>query len=97
MTDSPPSHTEFDELYAAYCEFKNDATRALLSDESNSHRRENLQRLNRLMTKPEFCNRLLSLDPRRFEKVKTILANGWQNGRGQLLPGYLNEDHPRGK
>ena len=73
MTSTPPIGNvpeELHELYAAYCEFKNDATRALLRDEQDPEGREYIKRTNHPMTKVQFVQRLEFLDPKKRENVK---------------------------
>lgn len=101
MTSIKPDHGpgeayDPDVLYAAYCEFKSDATRSLLACESHPEARAHITRLNRIISKQEFMDRLQELAqfPDRFEQFKKLLQDGWQNGRGQPLPTFLQSGRP---
>ena len=99
MTDEtenkkPPYN--LDELYAAYCEFKQDAIQAILSEETDPKARQDIIRLGAPMSKREFAFgvRRMAQDP---EKLKTWIENlekGWQDGREQDFSWFKNGNEP---
>jgi hypothetical protein len=74
---------QLDDLYAAYCEFINDSTRAISAKIYDPQIRENICKLNRALPKSEFCRRVLaqsSIDPDGFEGFRERIEKGWIAG-----------------
>jgi hypothetical protein len=105
MTDHPAHRNtaiqayDIDEMYAAYCEFKNDITRSFLSDDASPSSREHLLRINRIMPKSEFAREVkrLAEQPDKLAEFRRLLADGWQDGRSQPFPKSFSADPDRSR
>ncbi len=77
---------EHAELYAAYCEFKTDGVRSLLSGESDPETVRKIRNLGRTMGREEFLGRLLTLSrrPSQYQEFRETILAGWRepNARG---------------
>jgi len=67
------------ELYAAYCEFKNDAIRSILTDVTDSQLRAVLSIVHQPMRRQLFFELARRLHQRNFDRLEHVLRTGWMN------------------
>lgn len=72
---------DVDELYAAYCEFMNDARRSLIEHAPNAQCQFGMRRLAHIMTKTEFKWCLSVLSPTERVSYRDRISRGWLDGK----------------